>query len=93
MKKAILICAIYLAGSKAFSQADESLTEEKSSEWIKVRIASAPPATRTASKPAPSTTTRRTAPPVQQAPSQPKPEEAFNKTNSQVKRFKKGKTN
>jgi hypothetical protein len=88
MKKAIFIVVICFIGSKAFSQADETFTEEKSSEWITVSFPEKPVVrttrpTRPAAKPKTTTITQQPTP-------EPKKADAFEKTNKQVKRFKKG---
>ena len=92
MKRAVLIVAICLIGSKVFSQTEESFVEEKSSGWITISFPEPPPVVRTParrSKPAarPTTTT-----PAPQPAAEPKKIDAFEKTNNQVKRFKKGKS-
>ncbi|MGN6401077.1 MAG: hypothetical protein ACTHMD_11525 [Flavisolibacter sp.] len=94
MKKAILICFISFISSKTFCQTDETFTEEKSSDWIKISV---PPAPVTHS-PLHTRTNRVTAAPEKKEPAsqpatQPKSSDAFKKTNSEVKRFKKGNGN
>jgi hypothetical protein len=87
MKKTIFIVAICFICLNAFSQAEETFTEEKSSGWITVNLPERP-AVRT-SRPSRAAATPKTTT-TQQPASEPKKEDAFEKTNKQVKRFKKG---
>ena len=91
MKKLFFILLASGAGFTCFSQETESMTDEKSSEWIKITI----PVTR-AANPRPATakkttTAKKTVTPPKKVEA-PKPEttDEFNKTNSKVNRFKKG---
>ena len=85
--------AICLMGSKVFSQTEEAFVEEKSSGWITISSPEPPPpvvhtpARRSRPAARPATTT-----PAPQPPAEPKKIDAFEKTNNQVKRFKKGKS-
>jgi hypothetical protein len=94
MKKAFLICFISFIGAKAFCQTDETFTEERASDWIKI---SAPPTPATNTRSYTRTSRTTTAPekkePASKPASQPKSSDVFNKTNSEVKRFKKGSGN
>jgi len=82
--KNLFIIILCLAGSKVFSQTNELMVEEKSSEWIKI---TAPP---TVTKPRTSTTIKKNT--NANKPVTPKPDaEEFEKTNKQVNRFKKTK--
>jgi len=92
MKKAILICLLSFIGSKAFSQTDETFTEEKSSDWIKISVPLTP-VPHSSSRTNRTTTAPQKREPVSQPAPQPKSSDVFNKTNSEVKRFKKGSGN
>ncbi len=92
MKRVILMAAICLVCSKVFSQTEEAFVEEKSSGWITISSPEPPPVVRTPvrrNRPAarPANTT-----PASQPLAEPKKMDAFEKTNNQVKRFKKGKS-
>jgi len=96
MKKIFLLILLF-AGIKSFSQ--ETLTEERSSPWLKISIpeTTTPKKTTTKSAPAKKKTTTSTAakkttpPPKTTTPAVvPKKDDEFNKTNSKVKRFQKG---
>lgn len=74
-----------MIGSKAFSQTNDQIIQEKSSEWIKVTSpvsVSKPKSTTTVKR---KTSSKRSATPKQDT------QEEFDKTNSQVNRFKKVK--
>jgi hypothetical protein len=91
MKKAILICMVCFISSKTFCQTDETFIEEKSSDWIKISV---PPTPVIHSSSRTRTNHTTTAPqkkePASQPAPQPKSPDVFKKTNSEVKRFKKG---
>lgn len=93
MKKAIFILILCLASSRVFSQTGETITEEKSSEWVAVVMAPpagprATPARRNRPRPTGISTRKKEVPPL---PVQQAPTDAFSKTNNAVKRFKKTK--
>lgn len=86
-----MICFI---SSKAFCQADETFTEERSSDWIKVSFPSTPVVHNAARrKPSRAATASPKKEPVTQPVPPPQPPDAFNKTNNKVKRFQKGNGN
>jgi hypothetical protein len=89
MKKAVLIGMLLFAGSKVFSQAGEVFTEEKSTGWIRISMPEKPVVRRAARQGRTPAAPVNEAPVQQPAPEQ-KPSNAFDKTNKQVKRFKKG---
>ena len=89
MKKAVLIGVLIFACSKAFSQTDELFIEEKSSGWIKVSLSEKPVVRRGPRQNRSSAAPKKEVPAQQPAPEQ-KPSDAFDKTNKQVKRFRKG---
>lgn len=89
MKKAVFIGIILFLSSKAFSQADETFIEEKSSEWIKISVAERPVVRRAARNRTAASPKKET--PVQQPAPEQRSSDVFDKTNRQVKRFKKEK--
>ena len=85
----IIVC---FTCSFCFGQEAETMTQEKSSEWIKISIPVARPAS-----PKPATAKKTTAtvkktvtPPKKVEAPKPEPTDEFNKTNKKVNRFKKG---
>jgi hypothetical protein len=91
MKRTILIAAILLASSKAFSQTGGLVTEERSSNWVVITAQKPAVAAKTTRKaPVKRTTVKKKQAPVQPEEVQPQATDAFQKTNSQIKRFKKG---
>ena len=90
MKKIFLIALLCFIASKGFSQPRETVTEEKSSGWIKI-ISDVRPETVTRARAATTTPKKNTAvkKPVN-TEAKPSRSEEFEKTNSKVKRFKKG---
>lgn len=88
MKKAVFIGLVLFISSKGFSQANETFIEEKSSAWIKISVAE-PPVVRRSTRQNRTTATQKRETPVQQPASEKKSSDAFDKTNRQVKRFKK----
>ena len=108
MKKFLLLVLVSVVVSRASAQEDETITEEKSSAWLKV-TASVPArtATRTPAsqqqrapqqRPTPRTATLKPKTTTVQKKTEPKPvqqakpADPFSNTNNQVKRFK-NKTN
>ena len=87
MKKAIFIGLLCFTGSKLFAQTDELITEEKTSDWVRISVPVTPVARNTRGRraaPKPAATTS-----AQQPAAPPKTPDAFDKTNKQVKRFRK----
>jgi hypothetical protein len=84
MKKLLVLIFCFIA-LKAFSQTSDAIVEEKSSDWIKVTFTPPTP------KPKQTTTVRKRT--NTNKPSTPKQnsQDEFEKTNSQVNRFKKVK--
>ena len=91
MKKLFLIGLFCFISSKGFSQTGEIVSEEKSSAWIKIS-SEVKPITGTRAKAVTTTPKKNTAvqKPVNTEAKPPKSSEEFDKTNSKVKRFKKG---
>lgn len=73
-----------MIGSKAFTQTNDVIIQEKSSDWLKVT------STIPVSKPRSTTVKRKTTHKRTSVPKKDTKEE-FDKTNSQVNRFKKAK--
>jgi hypothetical protein len=83
--KSLFIIIVCLIGLKGFSQTSDLIVQEKSSDWVTVT------STTPVSKPTrPTAIKRKTSPKRTTAPKRDAQEE-FDKTNSQVNRFKKGK--
>jgi hypothetical protein len=83
--KTLFIILLCFVATKVFSQSSEGMVEEKSSDWIRVT------STATVSKPKNVTTVKKKK--ISHKPVTPKQntQQEFEKTNSQVNRFKKGK--
>lgn len=81
MKSFFIILPFFIA-SKLFAQSTETVTEERSSDWIKVTATTT--STKTSSTAVKKKINTSKKPPVK------KEEESFDKTNQQVNRFKKG---
>jgi hypothetical protein len=83
--KSLFIIILCFVTTKVFSQTSEVIVEEKSSDWI--RVTSTAPVLKSKS----ATTVRRKT--SSNKPSTPRKDtqEEFDKTNSQVNRFKRGK--
>lgn len=74
-----------MIGSKAFSQTNDLVVQEKSSDWIKVT------STIPESKPRNTTTVKRKTSSKRTTTPRKDNQEEFDKTNNQVNRFKKAK--
>ena len=85
--KSLFIIILCLVGQRAFNQTNDVVMQEKSSNWIKVTSDISEPT----AKPKTTTTVKRKT--TSRKPAVPKQntQEQFEKTNSQVNRFKKGK--
>jgi len=92
MKKSLLSILFSCIALVGFSQTNETITEEKASEWVVVPAMARPVArnintnstnTKTVTRPATNSAAASQKPPAQ------KPSASFNKTNQRVKRFKK----
>jgi len=88
MKTFLLLVTCFIS-LNAFAQTSESITQERASAWVRVTenpITPAKPATVTNQAPAvKKTTTKKTTTP------KPNAQQEFEKTNSEVNRFKKKK--
>jgi hypothetical protein len=83
--KPLFIIILLLLASTAFSQTNDAIIEEKSSDWIKV-VATVPvPKQKTTPTVKSKISSRKHTVPKQDT------QEEFEKTNNQVNRFKKGK--
>jgi hypothetical protein len=94
MKKLLFITVICFSSSRLLAQTNETVTEESLSAWIKVesplKIATAPrPQPVKTVKKKPNVPKKKVEPASTAAPAA-KPPNSFDKTNSKVKRFKKG---
>ena len=74
-----------MVASKAFNQTNEVIVQEKSSDWIKVTSITP------VSKPKATTTVKRKISSKKPATPKKNTQEEFDKTNTQVNRFKKPK--
>ena len=94
MKKSFLSIIFSCIAWVGFSQTNETVTEEKSSDWVMVPAISRPVVRNTTTTSTASNTRAVTRPatntPANQKPPVQKSTETFNKTNQKVKRFKKG---
>lgn len=94
MKKLFLSIILCFVACIGFSQTGETVTEEKSSDWVMVPAISRPVVRNTTTTSTTSNTRAVTRPatnaPANQRPPVQKSTETFNKTNQKVKRFKKG---
>jgi hypothetical protein len=93
MKKLLLSIILCFIAFVSFSQTAETVTEEKSSNWVLVTAIS-PPVVRKANSISSTNSTRVVTRPANTAANNQKPpvqksSETFNKTNQKVKRFKK----
>ena len=89
MKKIILFAFSCLLNIIVFAQSGQTLTDEMSSQWITVGIVVSIPVTRNATAAKKVTVRPGKKVTVPKPSPSPKPVEVFNKTNTQVKRFKK----
>ena len=89
MKKIILLSLSCLLSCLAFAQAEDLVSEEKSSAWVKISVPSA--TSRAAGAPRKSTTATKKKTVVKPPAPTPaaKPPDEFSKTNKKVNRFKK----
>lgn len=82
--KTLFLILLSLVASKVFCQTNDVMMEEKSSEWIKVTATAMAP-------PKQSTTAKRKKVTNKPLTPQQNAKKEFEKTNSQVNRFKKAK--
>jgi hypothetical protein len=93
MKKIVFITIMCLSSSVLLAQTNETVTEESLSAWVKVeaplKVTAVPhyqPVKTVKKKPAP----KKIVQPASTTVPANKPPNSFDKTNSKVKRFKKG---
>jgi hypothetical protein len=85
--KTLLLIIFYFAAFNAFAQTSEAVTEEKSSAWLKVVEDPVPVSKPATPKKKQSTVRKKTT--STPAPQKQETQDEFEKTNSQVNRFKK----